>query len=777
MRPVDRKDPALASAVLLRAVAVSDRPARHDRRRSLSAVAGCLLLAGFVPCGAIEEPDSAQRTSERRRYSALRTTAPVQVDGVLDEAAWAGAPTFELAYETRPGENVPPPVRSEGWVAFDDRNFYFAFKAYDPEPEKIRARFTDRDRAYQDDFIGLVLDTFNDERRAFEFFVNPLGVQMDLIQDDVTGTEDESWDTLWDSAGRLTPEGYVVEAAIPLSSLRFPEGISTWGIGAVRIHPRDKRRNLGDHPIERGRNCYLCQESKLDGLEGIRPGRNFELDPTFTAGRTDRREPFPQGPFVKVDDPTDFGLTARWGVTPDLTLLGTVNPDFSQVEADAAQLDVNNQFALFYSEKRPFFLEGADYFSTQVNAVYTRNIADPAWGAKLIGKPGKNAVGLIVAGDRTTNLLLPGSEGSELAALEQENTATVARYRRDILGTSTIGVLYAGREGDGYHNRLLGMDSSIRIGDRHRLKIEAMASRTIYPEEFAAAHDQPSGEIDGHAIELAYDYTSENWFGYFRGSDYAQDFRADLGFEPQVDYRKGVLGLERIWNGDGARWYDQMRIGGDYDEAYDQSGSLLEREIEFWWQANGPRQSFLNLSPGRRTKLYQGREFDQTYLNLYGEAHLTGSFYFYVEGTVGDEIDFVHARPAEGVTVSPGVRFDLGRHLRLTVDDRYQALDVDGERLFTAQIVELRATYQFNLRTFVRLVSQYVDIHRRPELYVEAVESQSRELFNQLLFSYKLNPQTVLFAGYSDTAFSAPSVDLTRASRTLFLKLGYAWRL
>ena len=545
----------------------------------------------------------------------------------------------------------------------------------------------------------------------------------------------------------------------------------------MRIHPRDKRRNIGDHPLERGRNCYLCQESKLDGLEGMKPGRNIELDPTFTAGRTDRREPFPSGSFEKADDQSEFGLTARWGVTPDLTALGTVNPDFSQVEADAAQLDVNNQFALFYSEKRPFFLEGADYFSTRIDAVYTRNIADPDWGLKLIGKPGKNAVGLIIANDRTTNLLLPGSEGSALASLDQENRSMIARYRRDVLGTSTIGLIYTGREGDGYHNRMLGLDSSFRFGDRHRLRFEAMGSRTLYPDVFAADHGQTTGEIDGHAIEIAYDYTSEDWFGYFRGSDYARGFRADLGFEPQVDFRSGLLGVERIWNGDGEHWYDQMRVGGDYGESYDQGGELLEKELEFWWRANGPLQSFMRLSPGRRTKVFEGQTFDQTYLNLYGEAHVTGSFYLYLEGTVGDEIDYAHARPAEGVTLSPGVRFDLGRHLRLTLDDRYQALDVESQRLFTAQILELRATYQFNLRTFVRLVSQYVDIRRNPELYSSEVDSQSRELFNQLLFSYKINPQTVLFAGYSDTAFGDPSIDLTRESRTVFLKLGYAWRL
>ena len=187
-------------------------------------------------------------------------------------------------------------------------------------------------------------------------------------------------------------------------------------------------------------NCFVCQAPKVTGFEGVKPGRNLELDPTLTGQRTDQRGGFPDGPLQSGDEEADLGLTARWGITPNLTFSGAVNPDFSQVEADAVELDVDTQFALFFPEKRPFFLEAADFFQTPFNAVYTRTVADPRWGAKLTGKVGKNAIGFFVAEDDRTNLLLPGDQFSRTATLEDLRTTDAAlRYRRDIGTGSTLG--------------------------------------------------------------------------------------------------------------------------------------------------------------------------------------------------------------------------------------------------------------------------------------------------------------------------------------------------
>jgi hypothetical protein len=754
--------------------------------RIVSRVALALLISAFAAAAsaaraAQEAPGRGVPGTEAPKTFAVHrldpSGGPIHVDGKLSEAAWQGPPTFTLDYETYPGDNVRPPVRTEYWITYDAHHLYIAVHAHDPEPAEIRAHLRDRDDAFQDDFVGVVLDTFNDERRAFELFVNPLGVQMDLIQNDVTGNEDESWDTLWDSAGRLTGDGYEVEMAIPFSSLRFAHGSGpkTWGIDAVRIWPRDQRVRIGLDALPRGRNCYLCYSAKLRGFEGITPGRSVELDPTFTANHVATR-PDASVPFRTRDD-QELGLTARWGVTPGTTLSGALNPDFSQVEADAAQLEVNNQFALFYPEKRPFFLEGADLFDTKLTAVYTRTIADPDWGVKLTGKSGKSAYGAIVAQDARTNLLFPGSQGSRLGVLHRENSSTILRYRRDLSGSSAVGVLATSREGDGYHNRLLGVDGIFRWHEGDAARVELLGSDTAYPEGVRASFDQPGGELHGTALRLAYQHQTETWMGYLQYKDISSDFRADLGFIPQADYRMGYGILERYWYADeGEHWWSRFTLGAESTWTYDLEGNPLQRQVAPYVQINGPRQSWLHVYLGLGPSYYDGHVFDRNFVLVDGEIQATSAVYFSMHSRIGQEIDYDNTRDGDIVRVEPGARLELGRHLRVTLEHHYETLNVRGGRLYTANLTDLRTTYQLNVRTFVRLVTQYSDLDRDPALYTFPTAAHKSMLFNQLLFSYKVNPQTVLFLGYADDyAGEARSLDqLDQTGRTLFLKLGYA---
>ncbi|MEX1309070.1 MAG: DUF5916 domain-containing protein, partial [Candidatus Sulfomarinibacteraceae bacterium] len=517
---------------------------------SIAAAGAALCLASTSAFADVETGDvPAAMSREPVVYTAERIDVKIDVDGRLDEAPWQRPPTFELEVETQPAENQPAPVRTEVWMGYDLNNLYVAFRAHDPEPERIRARLSDRDSAFQDDFVGVVLDTFNDQRRAFEFFVNPVGVQMDMTQNEMTDGEDASWDAIWDSAGRITDTGYIVEMRIPFSSLRFPraENGMTWGIDAVRFYPRNQRHRLALHPLERGNNCYLCQEDQLTGFVGVKPARSIELDPTLTASMSGIREDFPDGEMVDGNPDVEPGITAHWGITPNLILTGAVNPDFSQVEADAAQLDVNTQFALFYPEKRPFFLEGADIFATRFNAIYSRNIADPSWGIKLTGKVGKDAIGVIIAEDSRTNILIPSSQSSELATLEEENLSTIVRYRRDLFGATTGGLFYTGREGDGYSNRLFGSDILFRWNDTEAARIEILGSQTQYPLEIADDYDQSTDRLSDYATRIVYQHTSRNWMYFILYRDVGKDFRADLGFVPRADFRQGEAMLERAW--------------------------------------------------------------------------------------------------------------------------------------------------------------------------------------------------------------------------------------
>lgn len=309
----------------------------------------------------------------------------ITLDGKLDEAIWNKATKVSLDYETRPGENIQAPVATTAYVVQNGESLLVAFVAEDPEPSKLHYSFRDRD-GWGDDQVGFKVDTFNDGRKAYNFFVNPVGVQSDSIEDDVSLSEDTSWNGIWFSAAHITKSGYNVEIKLPFKVLRFPENSDKWGIDFVRFYPRGYMYRLAHSPQRRDINCFVCQINKAEGFEGIESGRNLEMTPYIVAQDSQTRNPPSEPAWQGEGVDWETGLDLRWGITESSVLNTTINPDFSQVETDAAQLDVNTQFSLFYSEKRPFFLEGAEYFRTPFTLLNTRTIANPDFGAKYIGK-------------------------------------------------------------------------------------------------------------------------------------------------------------------------------------------------------------------------------------------------------------------------------------------------------------------------------------------------------------------------------------------------------
>jgi len=735
-----------------------------------------------------------------------RSASKITIDGSPDEAAWHDALRLELAFEVNPGDNLPAGARTEALLLYDQDNFYAAFVVHDPEPGRVRARLTDRDTAFQDDFVGLIVDTFNDELRAFEFFVNPLGVQMDLVVDDVAGTEDESWDAIWNSAGRLTADGYTAEIAIPYTSLRFQriQSDQTWGLDLVRIYPRDRRFLYALNRRDRNINCYVCQFTKIVGFDGAEPGRNLEVTPTLTALRTDSRavdDTFPSNPLEDGDEDLEPGLTVRWGVRPSLTLSGTVNPDFSQVEADVAQLDVNEQFALFYPEKRPFFLEGSDFFESPMQVFYTRTVTDPEWGAKLSGKEGKNVLGVFAAQDDVTNLLFPGSQGSSSTLLGADVIDTVLRYRRDVGKSSTIGALVIARDGeDSYQNAVFGVDGVVRSTETDLVRFQALGSSTQYSEAVAIDFGQPMGDFTSHALDAGYSHDTRNWSAYATYRDIGRDFRADLGFLPQVDIRRPEVGGGYSWWGDPGDWWSRIQLNGNVDQTEDQDGFLIEREYEVSSYAAGPRQLNLYGGFGYRERGYRDELFDQGFVNLGFDMRPTKTLTFGVDSGWSKRIDFAFedpldpgaARQGDELRIEPFLRVEPGRHVRLNLSHAYRRLDLDTGRAFHAGLTEMRLTYQINLRAFVRTILQYTDVERGVALYPQCAPGadpagcdllpSERDVFMQLLFSYKVNPMTALYLGYTDQQLgfqelTADEVPLTRTARTLFFKIGRAWVL
>ena len=751
---------------------VDDRRRRAPSATSRRAILWLAIVMLFaLPTAASEDPPNAQVAV----HHIPRLEAEIHLDGKIEEPAWGDAWTFELGYEVEPGENTPAPARTEVLVFHDRTHLYVGFRAFDPDPSKIRAHLSDRDAAWADDWVGVVLDTFNDERRDYLLAVNPLGVQMDQIESWPGG--DTVWDGIWASAATIQPWGWSAEIAVPFSTLRFQRSAEpqVWGFDAIRGYSRDTFHQMGAFPRDRSNNCYLCQSLKVTGFAGASPGRNLEVVPTLTASRTDVMEELPDGALVEGDVETELGITARWGMTPNLTLSGAINPDFSQVEADARQLDINEPFALFYDEKRPFFMEGADYFDTPLDAVYTRMIRDPAWGLKLTGKEGPHTVGGYIVQDDVTNIIIPGSQSSSGTSLQADTLSTVLRYEHDIGNRHTLGALITDREGDAYYNRVAGLDGDFRISEQDRITLQLLGSSTRYPGDVAAAFEQPAGSFDDLAAELIYEHETRtvSWWGIY--NDVGTDFRADLGFMPQVDYRFGEVGAGYTWNATATSWYSRIDLELEANHSEDQAGSLLDEEAEVQLTIQGPLESFVVVQPNHRREGYGGKEFEMNGLELSLSLKPSRDLQAWIALAAGGQVDYTNVQSGDAVNLDLGLVYRLGRHLRFQLQNLHETMDVDQGWLYRANIAQLEGTWQLNVRTFIRAILQHVAYDYNAELYEDGRGSQEEELYAQLLFSYKVNPRTVVFVGYSEDSRGDATYDLTPAIKSVFVKLGYAW--
>jgi hypothetical protein len=732
--------------------------------------------------GSPERPAPPQPVPGLRQFQVTRAGTPIKVDGVLDDDAWKTATVVDLPYEWFPGNNTTPPVKTEALVTYDGDNLYVAFRCQDPNPKEIRAHLMDRDAAaafVQDDHVGFNLDTFNDEGRAFQFRLNPLGVQVDGVFSETNSAEDFSWDAIWSAAGRINADGWVAEFAIPFRQLRFPRTAApqTWGIEMFRSYPRNVRHRISSRLTDRAKDCILCQENKITGFQGIAPGRNLELDPTLTGLRSDTLDAFPNGHLQKDKSKVDPGLTARWGVTPNVTLEAAVNPDFSQVEADVAQLAINTRFALFFPEKRPFFLEGADLFLTPLQAVFTRTVADPDWGVKINAKEGRNALGLFVAEDNLNNLIIPSNQGSGFAFLNDKVTSGVLRYRRDVGERSTLGVLYTDREGgqsDRYHNRVGGLDGFFRFTPSDTIRLQYLSSDTQYPLAIAQENGQPLGSFRDDAYHAQYDHFARSWKGFLSYEDLGPRFRADSGFIPRVDTKTAEGQYERLFYGDRNSWYAQASAGFHALHTEDHAGTLTDQTLEVFGTYQGPLQTAIEAHVYRNRTFYNGVTFDLNQQVVNFSIYPTGGLKLSLGSQFGDDIDLDNTRPARSVILIPSAQIRLGPHLSVNASYEDERLRVAGGELFDAQLAQARFIYQFNVRSFVRAILQYQDISRNAALYDFPVGSRSRNLFGQFLFSYKINPQTVLFTGYTNTRVGRFGIPLTQTDRSFFLKLGYA---
>lgn len=741
-----------------------------------SAFMALAMLLGVTPAFAMEEG--------KQTYSLHHHRVQPVLDGVLDEAVWQQATVIALKYENDPRQGVPTAVKTLAYLYEDGASLHVAFKAFDPNPLAIRANLRERDNIDKDDNVGIIIDTFNDHRSGFGFFANPLGAQADLSKQELGedgSTEDSAWDAIWDSAGKITDDGYIVEMSIPFHALRFPTGGKelTWNIAVQRRYPREHMVRLANYRKNIHLKCTLCQYDALVGFQDIEASNNIQLTPTLTLGRTDMKDVGGDNDWQQGDIEKEVGMDLRWGVSENVVLNATVNPDFSQVEADAAQLNVNKTFALFFDEKRPFFLDGADYLTSPLfNFVHSRNVADPDYGAKLTGKTDAHRYGLMVANDNRTDFLIPGNQGSALATTDIESTAVIGRYRMDIGEQSSIGTLLTSRHGDDYKNQLLAVDGEVWFGPSNSLSYQVAHSTTRNPSQVRKDFGLDKQQ-QGQAYSLGVNHKTNTVYLAAKVDRVDADFRADLGFQERADYQKVSLSGRRTWHTDNEGWLSRYSIYTDLDKSWDTNGKLLEDEFEVSSTINGAMQSTIQVGTIFRNSLFANQYFREQQATFWGQFTPVSGLEFSAFIRAGDQIDFDNAQLGKELRIYPAVNWQLNQHLQIEAEYEYVRLKVDGDELYNTGLINTKFIWQFDSRSRLRYILQHANIKRDLSLYrsPSGFEENEQYFTSQLLYSYKINPQTLFFLGYSDSGFANDEQEsLTRTERTLFTKFSYAWQ-
>jgi hypothetical protein len=717
----------------------------------------------------------------RPTLAVRRAPGRIVVDGVLDDAGWAGAAVAGNFAERNPRDNVLPPVRTEARVTYDSDNLYVAIVAWD-DPRALRSTLTDRDRPYSDDYMGLMLDTYGDGAWGYEIFVNPRGVQMDLRMLG-TGGEDEGFDLIWDAEAKVLEDRWQVEIAIPFASLRFPERpVHSWRVNFWRNQPREVRRQMTWARISRDDPCFMCQWGTLEGIEGASPGGALELLPSLVAGQSGRvADPGdPGSPFDGGSFKGEAGLGVKYSFAGGLTAEGAINPDFSQVESDVPQIDVNTTFALFYPERRPFFQEGSELFDTFISAVNTRQVNDPYGAAKLVGRMGRTALAYLGGVDETTPILIPFEERS-FVGVTRKSVANIARVRRTFGRQSYGGALLTDRRYDqGGSNTVGGVDGALQFLGNWRVEAQLLGSWTTEPDDPEATAGLEGvtfadgghtglwdGEaFNGHAGYLSLERDGRTWslnLDYYEASP---TFRADNGFEFSNAYRRFAG-----WNGFSFRpagrlvsaVYPNMSAEVKHNWDGELKGVFFEPSLEV--ELTG--QTLVDLEVSLERETFKGVTFrDMVQPQFFIRTRPSRAFEINLFVAHGDDIYRSPAVPLPGTATNVELGSTLRPSGQVTIEPSlaYARLEgEDGETFFSGYIARTRLGVQFTRSFFLRLVGQYNDFE----------DTWSVEP----LLTYRVNPFTMMYAGASQGWQGVPGDDrYARVSRQYFFKLQYLIR-
>lgn len=733
----------------------------------------------------------------------------IKIDGELNEPVWSKVAKFGNFCEIHPGDNIKPEVQTEVLMYYDDDNLYFGFICYENDISKLRKSICERDRCFSDDFCGFFLDTYSEGRQAYELFVNPYGVQGDLMWT-TPGNEDDTFDMIWYSGAKIYKDKWTIEIAVPFKSIRFPNRkVQDWQIQFLRIRPRENRFQYSLIPVSRDDPTMFTNPCKLKGVESVKGGKNVEFLPYLIGNQTgslsDKENS--NSEFVNGEKKGDFGFNMKYGITSNITADLAVNPDFSQVESDAGVITVNNPVAYSFSEKRPFFLEGANIFTSPLFIVYTRSISNPFLALKLTGKSGKTEFGYLSAYDKNTSFLIPYPEGSDVFSTDRTSLSNIFRIKHTIKGESYLGFILTDREVnkegpftmelldfstyknnkaqflnvDGY-NRAFGIDGKYSFSNNYILDFQFMKYVT---KEINYPKYEAEGTFDDGRYTKALD--GEYFTGYQK---YAILTRSARSWNFNVSYRdisptarrdNGYLGINDFR--EIATWHGYM--------FYPDSKVFLRVQPEFnsyirCYCDGKPREQYfrpsLYIQFGNQINLYTGFMLvnNERFGGIFHEGVRRGMLNFNINTlrliTLGGYFEIgKYIIRSDNPSVGYGMDIEFWSTFRpfnnLSMQNNYTYYELSegygGEKIYAGYILRNTTIYNLTKDISLRLITEY--------------DTFSGSLYINPLGSYKPNPFTIFYFGVTgmynntDTPNGLPKYVLTE--RQFFLKMQYLFRL
>jgi hypothetical protein len=713
-----------------------------------------------------------------------RASGPISIDGDLDDPGWLNAARVANFAEHNPGDQTQPEVDTEVLITYDDANLYLAWLCYD-DPSEVRASLCERDNIFSGDYVILCLDTFGDATLAYEISANPYGIPGDLLFSSGNG-EDITYDLNFETAGCVTDFGWVAEMAIPFSSLRFPDrNEQVWRADFWRNRPRGSRYQYSWAAYDRDEGCWPCQWGTMTGISGVKPGSGLEMMPTVVAHQAGSLDDAANFNNDKVAG--DLSLGIAYDPTSELTAEVTINPDFSQVEADVAQIDVNSTFALSYPEARPFFQEGSDLFETYFDAVYTRSVNDPLAAGKMTWRKGGNSVALLSARDEHSIIILPFEESSEFVE-NGKSYSNIVRAKKDFGKQTHLGVVATDRRYDnGGSGSLVGADGRIRLSRSDVLLFQVLGTHTKEVDNPALTDTTLEGQVFdqgrhtavldgeefwGHAWQACLNRDTRN---YGIGADYwerSPTFRAESGFEPSNNSRRANAWVGGMVRFEESTFWDYIYSDSDVGRAWNFDGIRKDE----WVRANltfklRAAQAEIHSQYLYSNELFGGKQFDGIWV-----GHTCFSVQPSGALSLGGNINYGHTIARDDLVMGKETQYGLWADVRpldrMLVEvsyNRVESNDVDtGERLYKQSLAWSRVSLQILRELSTRLVLQYND------------HSETWDV--DPLVTYQLSPVSLFYIGstrhYEDLDREGDGRQgWTLTGRQYFLKMQYLFQI